>query len=142
MTVLNGNKCTAEEVEKAVGAFNGNRFILVAYSHGCEDALLSNAEASGYLNMGNSYFFSSSLVYTNCCHSGIRLKGSLIDAGCFGYVGYTDEVRLPKNEKDEILFIACENSGLIHFLNTGDSLSDSIEVMRRKYLDQSRDFTN
>ncbi|WP_426582694.1 hypothetical protein [Mucilaginibacter sp. R-33] len=140
VVLLNGDLCTATEVEKNITSFGGGKFILVAYSHGCEDALVSSADANGYIHAGNSYFFGSSLVYTNCCHSAIKLKDSLIGAGCLGYVGYDDDVRLPENEADDILFIACENSGLIHFLNTGDTLSDSVEVMKSKYRDQYKSF--
>jgi hypothetical protein len=70
------------------------------------------------------------------------LKDKLIEAGCLGYVGYTDKVRLPKNEEDDILFIACENSGLIYFLNTGATLTESIDFMKSKFSEQRNDFLN
>ena len=138
--VLNGNLSTADEVQTAIGSFDGRRFILVAYSHGNPAALVSSVAADGYIHSANSYFFSESLIYTNSCYSGTTLKNNLIAAGCGGYVGYTDEVRLPENEEDDILFINCENSGLIHFLNSGDSLSASIKVMIQKYNDQYNAF--
>jgi len=138
--LLQGNDCTAERVQNSITSFGGAKFILAAFSHGRPDALLSTAEANGYVHVGNSYYFSSSVVYTNCCHSGVILKEHLINAGCIGYVGYTDIVRLPKNEEEDILFIACENSGLIHFLNTGASLTESVEFMKSKYLEQRQAF--
>ncbi len=134
--VLDGDLSTAEEVEKAIVSFNGAKFILIAFSHGCADALLSSVSAAGYVTIGNSYFFSSSFVYTNSCYTGITLKACLIDEGCLGYVGYSDVVKLPENEADEILFIACENSGLVHFLTTNDSLADSVQVMKTTYQQQ------
>ena len=138
--LLNGELCTASQVENAITSFNGQKFILIAYSHGCDDALISNVEQYGYISTRNSYFFSSSLIYTNSCYSGIKLKQSLIESGCLGYVGYMDEVRLPENEEDDILFINCENSGLIHFLNSGSTLTESMKVMENKYLEQYEDF--
>ncbi|QEM12217.1 hypothetical protein [Mucilaginibacter rubeus] len=140
VVLLNGDLCTSAEVEKTIGTFNGGKFILAAFSHGCEDALTSTADGSGYVHGGNSYYFGSSLVYTNCCYSGIKLKDSLIAEGCLGYVGYNDEVRLPRNPDDDVLFIACENSGLIHFLTTGDPLTASVEAMKTKYREQARSF--
>jgi hypothetical protein len=142
VVLLQGNDCTAEKVQNSITSFTGAKFILAAFSHGRQEALVSSAEANGYVHAGNSYYFSSSVVYTNCCHSGAKLKEYLINAGCIGYVGYTDVVRLPRNEDDDILFIACENSGLIHFLNTGASLTESVTFMKSKYLEQRRDFLN
>ena len=138
--LLKGDDCTAEKVQNSITSFTGGKFILAAFSHGIQDALVSIAEANGYVNATNSYYFSSSLVYTNCCHSGAKLKDKLIEAGCFGYVGYTDKVHLPRNVDDDILFIACENSGLIHFLNSGATLTESIEFMKTKYAEQRNAF--
>lgn len=140
--LLNGDLCTSEEVGKAIASFQEGRFILVAFSHGCKEALLSTAAENGYVSNENSYLFSTSLVYTNCCYSGVTLKENLIDAGCFGYVGYTDTVRLPQNEDDDILFIACENRGLIHFLTTTESLAASITHMKTNYLEQYKAFVD
>lgn len=142
VVLLNGDQCTSAEVEKNITLFDGGKFILVAYSHGRDDSLFSSADAKGYVHEGNSYFFGLSLVYTNCCSSAVKLKDTLINAGCLGFVGYDDEVRLPENEEDDILFIACENSGLIHFLNTGDNLTNSINVMKSKYRDQYKSFVH
>lgn len=142
VVLLQGHECTAENVQNSITSFTGAKFILAAFSHGSQEALVSSAEADGYVHAGNSYYFSSSVVYTNCCHSGAKLKEYLINAGCIGYVGYTDVVRLPRNEDDDILFIACENSGLVHFLNTGASLTESVAFMKSKYLEQRRDFLN
>lgn len=142
VVLLNQHRCTAAEVEQSITSFDGGKFILVAYSHGCEEALISNVEKTGYVHAGNSYFFGSSLIYTNCCHSGVKLKQFLIDAGCFGYVGYEDEVRLPRNINDQMLFIECENSGLINLLSSDDSLTDSIVVMKNKYSDQYNIYIN
>jgi hypothetical protein len=140
VVLLQGNDCTANKVQDSITSFIGAKFILAAFSHGSQEALVSSAESNGYVHAGNSYYFSSSVVYTNCCHSGAKLKDYLIDAGCIGYVGYTDVVRLPRNEDDDILFIACENSGLIHFLNSDASLTASVEFMKLKYLEQRREF--
>lgn len=140
VVLLQGNECTAERVQDSITSFTGAKFLLAAFSHGREEALVSSVEADGYVHFGNCYYFSSSVVYTNSCYSGVKLKEYLINAGCIGYVGYTDEVRLPKNEDDEILFIACENSGLIHFLNTNATLTESVEFMKSKYLEQRQIF--
>lgn len=140
VVLLRGNDCTADKVQDSITSFAGAKFILAAFSHGSQEALISNAETTGYVHSGNSYYFSSSIVYTNCCYSGAKLKDYLINAGCIGYVGYTDAVLLPKNEDDDILFIACENSGLINFLNTSSSLKESVEFMKSKYLEQRNDF--
>ncbi|WP_179414547.1 hypothetical protein HDF19_00650 [Mucilaginibacter sp. E4BP6] len=142
VVLLQGNDCTAENVQNSITSFDGAKFILAAFSHGSQEALISSAEVNGYVHAGNTYYFSSSVVYTNCCHSGAKLKDYLIQAGCIGYVGYTDVVRLPRNVNDDILFIACENSGLVHFLTTNATLTQSVEFMKSKYLEQRRAFLN
>lgn len=138
--LLNGDLCTADELQKAITSFEGKPCILVAFSHGTDDALLSKDEMERYLHKANAYYCNSSLVYTNSCYSGVVLMQDLIDEKCAGFVGYDDEVRLPENEEDDILFIECENSGLIHFLQTQDSLTQSVEVMKNKYREQYDNF--
>lgn len=138
--LLDGNNCTAENVEHKISSFEGKKFILVAFSHGTEDSLKSSVEDTPYIHPENCYFFGSSFVYTNSCYAGLKLKDELASAGCLGFVGYNDEVRLPKNHEDDILFIECENSGLINFLNTENSLSESVEVMRSAYKRQAKQF--
>jgi len=136
VTLLNGYLCTPVEVEKAIVSFDQQRFILVAYSHGTEDTLFSTAAGNGYVSLANAYQFATSLVYTVSCWSGVKLKHELIKHGCHGYVGYVDRVKVPENETDELLFIECENKGLVHLLTTGASLTESVEEMKRYYRKQ------
>ena len=140
LTLLNGPLCVAAQVENAITSFNQEKFVLIAYSHGTEEALISAAALDGYVTTNNSTFFATSLVYTNSCMTGLKLMASMAAAGCYGYVGYTDVVKLPYNEEDDILFIACENKGLVHFMTTEDSLTDSVEMMRKQYRSQYDEF--
>lgn len=130
---LDGNKCCNDDIQVSITSFNQANFILIAYSHGKKDALISKASPNGYVSLNNSYFFSGSLVYTNSCHTAIELKDALIFQGCLGYVGYNDEVMLPEKPEHDLLFIRCENKAILHFLSTNDTLTESVEVMKKYY---------
>jgi len=142
VTLLNGNLCGPADVESAIVSFNQERFILVAYSHGSEETLFSTVASNGYVSSTNAYQFANSLVYTNSCWSGVKLKEELIKEGCFGFVGYTDLVKLPYNEEDDLLFIECENKGLVHLLTTDSSLTESVEEMKKQYRKQYNEFVD
>lgn len=131
--ILDGGNCSAQKLQDAITSFNGMAFILIAYSHGKPDALLSFIEPDGYVTSNNAYYFGQSLVYTNSCHSALQLKNELIKSNCLGFVGYEDIVRVPENSHDEKIFIACENKGIIHFLTTNDSLLESVQIMKDYY---------
>lgn len=140
--LLNGHLCGPTDIENAIISFNQERFILVAYSHGSEDTLFSTVASGGYVSSTNAYQFATSLVYTNSCWSGVKLKDELIKEGCHGFVGYTDSVRLPYNEEDDLLFIECENKGLVHLLTTDASLTESVEEMKKQYREQYDKFVD
>jgi hypothetical protein len=135
---INGENCTKNRLQEAITSLREDSFILIAYSHGREDALYSSAEPNGYVTSENAYYFAKSLVYTNSCHSAKMLKQYLIDSNCFCFVGYQDIVRVPENSKYEHIFIECENKGISHFLTTGDSIFESVQVMKEHYIVQSR----
>lgn len=134
--ILNGEDCSSQKVQEAITALSEQAFIFIAYSHGKEDALFSCIEPDGYVSMRNAYFFGKSLIYTNSCYTALQLKSALLESHCLGYVGYEDRVRVPENSADEALFIACENKGIIHFLTTNDTLSQSFLVMKNYYQDE------
>lgn len=131
--VLSGEDCSSQKVQEAITALCEEIFIFIAYSHGKEDAFLSTIEPYGYVTPQNAYFFGNSLIYTNSCYSALSLKKVLLESKCLGYVGYEGEVLLPSDTKEEILFIACENKGIIHFLTTDDTLFQSVRVMKDYY---------
>jgi hypothetical protein len=131
--ILNGEKCSREELEQAISALDGKGFIFVGYSHGNGVALTSSIAAGGYVNIDNSYMFGCSLFYTNGCYAGDELKQALEKADCYGFVGYEGEVLLPDDLEDEALFIDCENKGLVHFLTSGETLAASVQAMKEYY---------
>jgi hypothetical protein len=47
---LTGADCTSERVQSSITSFNGGKFILAAFSHGNQEALVSHVEAGGYVN--------------------------------------------------------------------------------------------
>lgn len=134
--ILNGESCSSQKIQDAISELSEQAFIFIAYSHGKEDALFSSIQPSGYVTMENAYFFGKSLIYTNSCYTGRQLKNALLESQCLGYVGYEDRVRLPENSEDEALFIACENKGIIHFLTTNDTLSQSVKIMKDYYQEE------
>ncbi|MBW3128866.1 hypothetical protein [Hymenobacter profundi] len=133
---MSGDSCHSVNVEASIASFNEGKFVFVAYSHGSPSALVSTADQMGYLNSNNSHLFGCSLVYTNSCYSALELKDSLINSNCYAYVGYKGKVRLPDSVEDEDIFITCENKGLVHFLNTSDTLTESVKLMIDYYWEQ------
>lgn len=134
--LLSGENCQPINVQDTIASFQESqqqKFILVAFSHGTADALISTYAPEGYINSSNSYFFGTSLIYTNSCFTGLSLMQSLIDNNCHGYVGYTGSVKLPESTEDQLVFIACENSGLIEFINSNNTLTNSISYMKSYY---------
>lgn len=132
---LNDINCSRDNLEVAITNLYESSFIFIGYSHGESDKLISSHSPDGYLTFANSYFFSKSLVYADTCHSGLELKDSLINNGCFAYIGYNDELLLPDNPNDESLFIDCQNKGIVHFLTTDDTLEDAFNAMKIVYND-------
>ncbi|WP_375416769.1 hypothetical protein [uncultured Hymenobacter sp.] len=140
MHLLTGEACQAANVQEAISSFQKQKFILVAYSHGQSHALVSTYATDGYVTLGMAPHFKTSLVYTNSCLTGLELMRALVSNDCHGYVGYTGLVRLPAREEDEMVFITCENKGLINFLTTDDTLTQSIEVMKKFYAEKVKEF--
>jgi hypothetical protein len=139
VVLLKGKDCVPAKVEAAITRFKQKPFIFIAYSHGERDKLISYKSPDGYVlakgNASNAHFFGDTLFYTNSCHTALELKDYLIEYNCFAYIGYEDVVRLPCDEADDLLFIACENKGIIHFLTTSDTLEKAFEVMKQFYED-------
>lgn len=140
--LLTGHNCHADAIVAAISSFNQQPFVFVGYSHGSKTALISTVAQDGYVNTSNAYHFGTSLFYTTSCSSGLQLKDSLLISGCFAFVGYDDKVIVPENEEDQKIFIACENRALVHFLNTDDTLAESVAVMREQHKQQWDDYLN
>jgi hypothetical protein len=136
LQLITGQDCHSDAVVAAISALSQQPFVFVGYSHGNKEALISTVAQDGYVSLSNAYHFGTSLFYTTSCSSALQLKGKLLEENCFAFVGYDDKVIVPENEQDQQLFIACENRALIHFLNTDDTLAESIEVMRQHHLKQ------
>jgi len=142
LRLLTGEDCKPANVQEAIASFKNEKFILIAYSHGQAHALVSTYAQDGYVTLETAPHFKSSLVYTNSCLTGLQLMQALVQQECSGYVGYTGRVRVPDRKEDELIFIACENKGLINFLTTDDTLTESIEVMRTFYKEQVKKFSS
>ena len=140
LQLITGQDCHSDAVVTAISTFSQQPFIFVGYSHGNEGALISTVAQDGYVSLRNAYHFGTSLFYTTSCSSALQLKSKLLEENCFAFVGYDDKVIVPENERDQQLFIACENSALVHFLNTDDTLAESIEVMRQQHRRQWDDY--
>lgn len=126
---LDGELCQKEIVEAKISAFNQQKFIFVAYSHGQSDAL--TAMHGAYLNTQNAYFLSNALFFSNACFVGQGLAHRLIHENCHAVIAYEDEVQyLPTYEQ---YFVECENFGLIHWFNSRETLAISISKMMENY---------
>lgn len=141
LRLLTGEACRPTNVHEAIASFKNEKFILIAYSHGQAHALVSTYAQDGYVTLETAPYFKASLVYTNSCLTGLKLMHALVQQECSGYVGYTGRVRVPDRREDELIFIACENKGLVNFLTTDDTLTESIEVMREFYKEQVKEFS-
>lgn len=83
--------------------------------------------AGAYLTTDNAYFLSNSLFYSNACFVGKELAHRLIVENCHAAIAYEDEVNyLPSYEN---YFVECENFGIIHFLNSRETLELSMSKM-------------
>ncbi|AMJ65955.1 hypothetical protein [Hymenobacter sp. PAMC 26628] len=142
LQLITGENCHSDAVVDAIIAFDQQPFVFVGYSHGNKSALISTVAQNGYVSVNNAHHFGTSLFYTTSCSSAVELKGKLIEANCFAYVGYDDKVIVPENEQDQQLFITCENTALVHFLNSDDTLAESVEVMRQRHWAQYNEFLN
>jgi hypothetical protein len=140
LQLITGQDCHSDAVVAAISTLDQQPFIFVGYSHGNKESLISTVSQNGYVSLDNAYHFGTSLFYTTSCSSALQLKGKLLEENCFAFVGYDDKVIVPENEHDQQLFIACENSALVHFLNTDDTLTESIEVMRQRHLQQWNEY--
>lgn len=140
-TILNGSCCDASRVQECITGFEERPFIFVAFSHG-DCGYLTSKNYGQYVNSGNSYFFASSLFYTNACYSAGELSQALLRAKCTVFVGYRNEVRLPTDEEIDQHFIECENYAIAEFLSTDKQIGEcfsEMEVLYRKQIKELED---
>ena len=126
---LDGSMCTLTDVNDSISAYNSDKFIFVAFSHGDYDCLQTSSES--YVDSTNSSSFKSSLFYTNACSCSSKLGPELIGNGCFSFVGYRDRVYIHPDYHND--FVDCEIHAIVEFLNTDISIGNAYKKMHEKY---------
>lgn len=126
---LNGENCTMASINLAIANYTPNNFIFIAFSHGDDDALITNSER--YVTNENSIGFCKSFFYSSACSCGDKLGPSLIDNECHSFIGYTDEIHVHPDYHSD--FIDCEIHAIVEFINGEMTIGDSYLAMHEKY---------
>lgn len=126
---LDGALCTIDHIEKRIQEYNSNKFVFVAFSHGGDHCLHTSSEE--YVNSTNSSSFKNTLFYSTACHCSTKLGPTLIEQGCYSFVGYRKEVLIHPDYQDD--FIDCEIHAIVEFLNSDVSIGEAYKSMHKKY---------
>src|SRR3989338_7451 len=132
-----GVNCRLGYIEITHESLKEKPFIMVVYSHGVEDAVVSHGTA--FIKAGNdNSFYQDSFFYTNSCLSGKKLGRDLITQNCKAFIGYEQSVFAFKEENENIS-INCDNLGLTAFLTTDITAFDAYTQMKNYLTDKSKD---
>ncbi len=129
---INSQRCNSAYIEIALPQKVENKpFIFIAYTHGNENALIS--QGSQYVYGDNVHVFNGSLMYSMACLTGKTLGGLLIESGCRTFIGYTEPSMafLEKGYKE--ITINCELSGLNCFFNSALTIKECFDKMKSYY---------
>ncbi len=132
---INTELCTNNSIDHYIRQFNGTPFIFVAYAHGSVGAIQINDV--DYIHHQNAYLFSETLFYACSCLTAKELGRKLRENGCKVFIGYNQTITTG-NPQTEPIYYTCENAFLTHFLNTENSIQDSLKTMYDTYNDMRK----
>ena len=73
--------------------------IVAGFSHGLEDAIISDDETRGFLDVGNTITTNNRIVYLCACLTGKQLAPACVDVGARAVLAYDDTLTLVVDEK-------------------------------------------
>ncbi len=123
--------CNWAHLDIKYSKYKDRPFIIVAYTHGNEDALTVGGTSFIKADEDNS-FFNNSFFYTNSCLSGKRLGPNLIEQKCKTFIGYDQEIVAFKNELQQES-LKCDNIGINLFLTSDYTAYEAFIGMKDYY---------
>jgi len=68
--------------------------IIAGFSHGLEDAIISDDGVRGFLDVGNTITTNNRIVYLCACHTGKQLAQACVDVGAKAVLAYDDTLTI------------------------------------------------
>jgi len=77
-----------------------NPLIVAGFSHGQEDAIISDDATRGFLDVGNTVTVNNRIVYLCACNTGKELAKACVDVGARAVLAFDDTLTIIVREED------------------------------------------